>query len=80
MEKKVTRCKFRCDQVSKLVGYGKHKHLHSVSMAPVYANNDPNHENSKFWDTSPSGKFELSYIHSDLFEVGKEYYLDISEA
>lgn len=77
----ITRCKFRCDVVSKQKSWDpKHEFLYSVTMGPVYGNGDPNHENSKFWSASPAGKFELTCIHADLFEVGQEYYLDITPA
>jgi len=74
-----TRCKFRCIRVSKTENYNKTV-LYGVEMSPVYGNGDPNHENTKFWTATPSGHFKLECIVPDLFEVGKEYYLDISEA
>ena len=57
--------------------------LWSIKMSPVYANNDPEHENSKFWDASPSGGLTLGTINeeaADKFETGREYYIDISPA
>jgi len=53
----------------------------TIKMLPVYGNNNPNHENSKFWAASPSGSFELGVINlaaAEMFAPGKEYYLDIS--
>lgn len=53
-----------------------------VQMAPVYSD-DPNSENKKFWDATPSGSLEL-YISNkpaaDLFEQDKEYYVDFTKA
>lgn len=57
--------------------------LRSVVMSPVYANNDPNHENTKFWSATPSGRLELGTINPEAwkqFELGKEYYLDFTPA
>jgi hypothetical protein len=57
--------------------------LRSLKFQPVYANNDPNHENSKFWDASPSGSLTLGTINPEAwsqFELGKEYYLDFTPA
>lgn len=55
----------------------------SVTMAPVYANDDAKHENSKFWDASPSGEFKMQVNNLEALkalEVGKQYYIDISAA
>jgi hypothetical protein len=52
-------------------------------MSPVYANGDPDHENSKFWNASPGGSFELNIVNAaavEMFEPGKEYYLDFTPA
>lgn len=57
--------------------------MRSVIMSPVYGNSDPAHENTKFWASSPSGKFELNCINleaANQFELGKEYYIDITPA
>lgn len=74
----ITRCKFKCDSVSKQKHWDKEKgFLHTVKMSPVMSGSE---ENKEFWAASPSGSFELGCIHADLFEPGKEYYIDISEA
>jgi hypothetical protein len=57
--------------------------MHTLTMNPVYANNDPNHENSKFWAASPGGEFKLNCVNADAvkdLKLGAEYYLDITEA
>lgn len=54
----------------------------TIIMNPVYGNNDPHHENSKFWDASPSGQLMLGTVNSDAvdyFELGEEYYIDFSK-
>jgi len=49
----------------------------------MYANNDRQHENTKFWDASPSGEIKLGTVNPDAwnyFTLGKEYYIDFAEA
>ena len=47
----------------------------------VYAD-DPEHENKKFWDATPGGELSMYVSNPDgwIFEEGKEYYLDFTEA
>ena len=57
--------------------------LRTLRFAPVYANNDPAHENSKFWRASPSGEVKLGTVNPEAwskFVLGKEYYLDFTVA
>lgn len=57
--------------------------LRSVKLSPVYGNGDPNHENTKFWNASPSGSIELGTVNPgawEQFEIGKEYYVDFTPA
>ena len=54
-----------------------------IDMSPVYANGDPEHENSKFWEASPGGSFKLSTVNKsavDSMVLGAEYYIDITPA
>lgn len=55
----------------------------SLEFAPVYANNDPRHENSVFWAYSPGGSFKLDTVNKravESLELAHEYYLDVSPA
>lgn len=55
----------------------------TVRMSPVYGNGDPSHENTKFWSASPSGSFVMQCVSADavrLFDIGKEYYFEITAA
>jgi len=55
----------------------------TVKLSPVYANNDPSHENSKFWSATPSGQFHMGTVNKAAvaqLELGKEYYIDITPA
>lgn len=56
--------------------------IRTVVMSPVYSQ-DPESENRKFWDSSPSGKLELGCANlaaAEMFELGREYYIDFSQA
>lgn len=57
--------------------------LVTISMFPVYGNGDPLHENTKFWQSSPSGRFELGCVNKEAtkqFKVGQQWYLDLTLA
>jgi hypothetical protein len=85
------RAKFQCQSVTHLIGSKKNADtgqyeaaaMRSIKMTPVYGNGDPNHENTKFWDASPSGQLELNVMNlgaAEMFEAGKSYYLDFTPA
>lgn len=57
--------------------------MRTVVLSPVYGNGDPNHENTKFWEQSPSGEIKLGTINPvawKAFELGREYYVDFTPA
>ncbi len=57
--------------------------VQTIIMSPVYREGDPVHENTKFWQATPSGRLELGCANLDAaqyFALGKEYYLDFTEA
>jgi hypothetical protein len=57
--------------------------MRSLKFQPVYANDDPNHENSRFWAYTPSGEIRLGTINPEAwkeFEIGEEYYVDFTPA
>jgi len=61
----------------------EHCEMQTVKMTPVYGNGNPEHENTKFWQASPSGQLFLGCINlaaAQYFELGKEYYLDFTKA
>jgi hypothetical protein len=53
--------------------------LYTAKMNAVHSN-DPNHENKRFWDATPGGNVQVTCIKENVFEVGREYYLDFIEA
>lgn len=87
------RAKFSVDEIRitrgsrKAVVDGKESwescEMRTVIASPVYGGGDPNHENTKFWQASPSGKLELSIINPEawpMWEVGKQFYVDFTPA
>jgi hypothetical protein len=57
--------------------------MRTLVLSPVYGNGDPNHENTKFWEASPSGEIKLGTVNEaawSQFELGKEYYIDFTPA
>lgn len=48
--------------------------------AVTSCNTEKTEENKSFWDATPSGSVKLQCVNQDLFEVGKTYYLDFTEA
>jgi hypothetical protein len=41
---------------------------------------DGQSEDRKFWEATPSGKFEVSTVREMPWEPGKSYYIDVTEA
>jgi len=90
----MVRAKFRVDTIELSIHHNYEKQedgspklvpveKRTIVMHPVSANNDPNHENSKFWAASPTGELKLGTINPEAwkqFEIGKEYYLDFTSA
>lgn len=57
--------------------------MRTLIFQPVYASNDPNHENYKFWKATPSGELRMGTVNKEVwpqFELGREYYLDFTLA
>ncbi len=85
---KVTR--IECSEGNVQVGIGENGRplyerceLRTIVLAPVYANSDPNHENTKFWQASPSGEIKLGTINPsawEQFDLSAEYYIDFTRA
>ncbi|MEH2293827.1 hypothetical protein [Nostoc sp.] len=70
------RAKFQVASVSRFADFDGVE----VKLRPVI---DDYEENKKFWKYTPQGKLEVTITNPnavEFFEVGKEYYLDFSEA
>ena len=85
------RCKFKVDSIERMLGYGARNEkgeyppteLRTIKMSPVYGNGDPSHENTRFWQATPSGQIVFSTVNSeaaDTLELDAEYYIDIIKA
>lgn len=85
------RAKFTVNSITRSMGSRKNHatdkyepaEMWTIKASPVYGHGDPNHENTKFWDASPGGSFELNCVNAEAvkqFDIGKEYYFDISPA
>jgi hypothetical protein len=56
----------------------------TVKLRPVYSA-DPAHENKTFWDATPTGEISMQINNPSAFDfftakIGKEFYVDFSEA
>ena len=84
----MTRAKFQV--VEKVIRCGNYydtkegssstRNVVTVVMSPVVSGSD---ENKEFFANTPSGKIEIGVLRqelADLFEIGKEYYVDFSQA
>ena len=74
----MTRAKFYVNQIIRTSGWNGA----TIKLQPVYSN-DPQHENKKFWEATPSGSIELNINNPDAveeFELGKEYFVDFTPA
>jgi hypothetical protein len=76
------RAKFTCVEIKKAMGgtydeRGKYVPgvLHGYRFNPVVGDSE---ENKKFFASTPSGSIELHSVRDDLFELGKDYYLDFT--
>ena len=73
---KTTRCKFKCESVTKRNGHSGHEFVYDAEFIVVYGDSP---ENTKFFAATPSGKLNVAQGVEDRFVAGKEYYIDITE-
>lgn len=71
---KKVRAKFWCMKATPSVSGD---HLTDYELSAVY---DGSEENKRFWEATPAGTLVMSAMIPSLFEEGKEYYLDFTEA
>lgn len=67
------RCKFVCVE-HKETRY-QAEILHGYVFRPVTSGSP---ENEKFYKWTPTGQLEFGTIQQQAFEIGKEYYLDVT--
>ena len=74
----MVRCKYRCYEVTKKAHWDKAKgFLYTAKFSAVM---DDSPENKRFFEATPCGSFEVGTYKQDWFEVGKEYYIDLTPA
>ena len=57
--------------------------VRTVVLNPVYGKGDPSHENTRFWQYTPSGEIRLGTVNPEAwkyFELGQEYYVEFKKA
>lgn len=74
---KTTRCKFRCQSMTKRIGWGDHPFIYEFDFTVVMGGSD---ENKLFFAATPSGSIQIGVLSSEAFEVGAEYYFDVTVA
>ncbi len=75
------RAKFKVNEITEHA-YGEQR-MKTIKLQPVFKNNDPNSENSKFWAASPNGEIRLGTINmvaAAQFEINGEYYITFDKA
>lgn len=85
MDSKIVRCKLICHDVTnqsyekynKETGKHEKAPVYSATFGPVYSGTV---ENEAFFAATPSASLILGVHAKQHFEVGKEYYIDITEA
>lgn len=80
------RAKFKVTEITRHMGSKKEgdawvpAEMQTIKAVPVSGGSE---ENKRFWDASPSGELRLGVINQaawSAFELGREYYLDFTEA
>lgn len=77
-----TRAKFRVQAVNNNTYGDGVQYSQEIRMSPVYSS-DPDSENRAFWKATPNGSLHLWVDNPEVwgkFEVGQEYYLDLTLA
>ena len=77
------RCKALCTSVKKYAAGGNYTDpkvdfLYEATFCAVSGGTSP--ENKKFFASTPTLELRFAAINGDLFQPGKEYYLDLSMA
>jgi hypothetical protein len=72
----MVRCKFKCHEVTKRVGWGGNPFVYAAKLTVV--TDQTSEENKAFFAATPSGSLEVGTVKQDVFEVGREYYVDLT--
>ena len=74
------RSKFTCQKIVKFRHWNRESDGQFLYEAEFTAVVDGSEENKRYFEATPSGTLKLATLKDDLFEPGKTYYLDITEA
>lgn len=81
----MVRCKFTCVSVTKRKAWSGapsefvyDAEFQAVAKHDTAKTREAAIENEQFWAATPSGSLKVATIRADHFEVGKDYYLDLS--
>lgn len=84
------RAKFRCtciERVARAVpdeqGGWTNSEVQAITLEPVYGHGDPAHENTSFFNATPSGHIKMAMVNlsaAKAFELNGEFYVDFTPA
>ncbi len=79
------RCKFKCVSITRSLSAKKDPKTGVYGPAPLDTANfqvviGDSEENKKFFASTPSGELKVGMHEPGVFEVGMEYYIDITPA
>ena len=77
------RAKFRVQRVEEFHSTDGTQHSERVVLSPVFKEDDPSAENSRFWSATPAGQVDLYISNPSAFGLlknGKAFYLDFTPA
>lgn len=74
----MVRAKYKCTEVIKRESYNN-SNKKFVYTAKFYVVTSGSEENNKFFEYTPSGNIDIGTYKEDVFEVGKEYYVDFTK-
>ena len=66
------RAKFRCMEVSR-----DWRGIQVAKFLPVNRSKNQDPENAQFWEATPSGEAQLTFMREMPFEPGDYYYIDM---
>lgn len=75
----MARLKFKVQEITRHDYNGKE--MRSIKLLPVAADSDPESENSRFWEATPTGELRFTTSNmaaADEFVLGEACYIDVT--